>query len=213
MKILEKLIILDGAMAMDGGSISLMGKDFHGNAIQIDLDWSLDAQINGTTKLSLNKIPLEKKSREEEKFLKILDKAEIQLSEEQGRRDSEPIQGAAWGEDINQYLSGIAEGAEAALRNLIDQLISNVTSKRHVGVEPLNKQTDNEREFDGPCSICGKPGYVQAHPSDPVSVIRCEEHSGTRTFNPISILMNVIVLLGIGLLLYLVFILVKKLFW
>ena len=213
MKIPEKLTILDGAMAMDGGSIILMGKDPHGNAIQINLDWSIDAQVNGTTKLSLNNIPFEKKSPEEKKLLEVLENAEIQKSEGQDSGDSGPFQGAALGEDINQYLNAMAEGPTAALRNLIDRLISNVMSELHCGPGAPEKQTNKANEFHGPCSICGKPGYVQAHPSEPVSVIRCEEHSGTRTFNPISFLVNVIVLLGIGTLLYLVFVLVKKLFW
>ncbi len=65
MNIPVKLIIFDGATAMDGGSISLTGKDPSGHIIQIVLDWSLDAQINGTADLRLNKILLEKRSPEE----------------------------------------------------------------------------------------------------------------------------------------------------
>ena len=116
------------------------------------------------------------------------------------------------GEDINQYLSAIEEGPRAALRNLIDRLISNVTSERHFGAEPLDKHTDNLQKLHGLCSICGKPGYVHQLPGVPVSDICCEEHAQARTFNPISMLINLIVLLGMGLLLYFVFILVKKLF-
>ena len=78
MNIPQKLTILDGAMAMDGGSISLIGKDPSGNIMEISLDWSLEAQINGTTKLNLNKMPLEKRSREEEKLLNALKNSEIQ---------------------------------------------------------------------------------------------------------------------------------------
>ena len=72
MNIPQKLTIHDGAMAMDGGSISLMGKDQFGNIMEILLDWSLEAQTNGTTKLNLNKMPLEKRSREEETLLDVL---------------------------------------------------------------------------------------------------------------------------------------------
>ena len=212
MKIPEKLTILDGAMAMDGGSISLMGKDSYGNSIQIDLDWSLEAQVNGTTKLSLNKIPLEKRSHEEEMILGVLENAEIERSEGQDSGDSASFQGAVLGEDINQYQSAIAEGPTAALRNLINRLISNVTSERHFGAEPLGKHTNNLQKFHERCSICGKPGHVHQLPGVPASDIRCEEHMQTRTFNPIKMLTNVVLYLGMGLLLYFVFILAKKLF-
>lgn len=212
MKIPQKLTILDGAMGMDGGSISLMGKDPYGNVIQISLDWSLEAQVNGTTKLSLNGIPVEKRSREEERLLDVLENAEIQISEGYESGDSGSFQGVALGEDINQYLSSIEEEPNAAVRNLIEQLIANVTSERHSGVEPLGNQTNKLPEFQGPCSICGKPGYVHQLPGLPVSDIRCEKHTRTRTFNPIIMSLNLVVLLGVGLLIYFVFILIKKLF-
>ena len=213
MKIPEKLTITDGAMAMDGGSIVLRGKDSNGNDVHIELDWSLDAQVNGTTKLSLNNTPLEKRSCEEEKFLEVLGNAVIQRSEGQDSSDSASFQGAALGEDINQYLNAMAEGPTAALKNLIERLISTVMSERYYESGSNEKQVKKAKEFHGPCDICGEPGYVQAHPNEPVSVIRCEEHSGTRTFNPISILVNLIVLLFIGGTLYLVFVIVKKLIW
>gem|GEM_PF-1001388 len=201
----DSLTILNGAMAMDVGSINLLGLDSGGNAFQIYLDWSLDAQAAGTTTLSLNNIPLEKGSPEEKRLLEVLASAEIQFPEQQGSEEPAPIQGAIMGEDINQYLDAINAGPEAALENLVGRLITNVKSKLHAGTRPSDKKKEPVETYDGACDICGRPGYVQAHPSEPISVVRCEEHSGTRTFNPISILFNTVVLLGFGLLLFLIY--------
>ena len=212
MNIPQKLTIHDGAMAMDGGSISLTGKDQAGNIMEISLDWSLEAQTNGTAQLNLNKMPLEKRSREEEKLLGVLNNAKIQSSDAPEQRASRPTKRFAPEEDINKYLNAMEDGPEAALRQLIDQLISKVMSETYTRAEPLNQKLEKSREFDGPCSLCGKPGYVQALPGAPVSVIRCEDCAQIRTFNPIAIMMNVVMIVGMGLLIYLIIFLVKKIF-
>lgn len=212
MNIPQKLTILDGAMAMDGGSIALMGKDQAGNIMEISLDWSLEAQANCTTTLNLNKMSLEKRSREEEKLLDVLKDAKIQSSDAPEQRASRPTKKVALGEDINNYLNTIEDGPEAALRQLIDHLISSVMSETYTRAQPLNNTQEKSREFDGPCSLCGKPGYVQALPGAPVSDIRCEDCAQIRTFNPIAMLMNVVIILGMGLLIYFVIFLVKRLF-
>ena len=69
---------------------------------------------------------------------------------------------------------------------------------------------EKPREFDGPCQVCGRPGYTQAHPSAPVSVVRCEKHSATRTFNPIYAVMAVFGLSALGIVIYLINLLFKE---
>jgi len=202
-RIPDNLTILNGAMAMDGGSIRLLGSDAAGNTIHIYLDWSLDAQANGTTALRMNSIPFEKGSSAERRLIEVLGAAEIHFSKQNGQAEPAPIQGAAMGADISQYVEAIKTSPEAALENLVARLISNVKSKQHTRTRPRDKEKDIVEKYHGACDICGRPGYVQAHPSEPISVLRCEEHSGTRTFNPIRILFNTLVLLGLGLLLYL----------
>jgi len=204
-RIPDNLTILNGAMAMDGGSISLLGLDAAGNKVQIDLDWSLDAKANGTTELRINGIPLEKGSAEESRLLEILGAAEIQYPDQKGQEKPAPIHGAALGEDISLYLNAIDEGPEAALENLVGRLIANVMSELHAGTRSPEKKKESVEKYHGACDICGRPGYVQAHPSEPISVIRCEEHSGTRTINPIRIMFNTVVLLILGLLLFLIY--------
>jgi hypothetical protein len=118
----------------------------------------------------------------------------------------------ALGEDTQNYLDAIQAGPEAALQKLIDQLISRVMSETYTGAKPLNKTLEKSSEFDGPCSLCGKPGYVQALPKVPVSGIRCEDCAQIRTFNPIYILMNIVMILGMGLLIFFIVFLFKRLF-
>jgi len=131
MHIPQKLTILDGAIALDGGSISLLGKDQSGNTVNISRDWSLEAQTNCAVKLYLNKMPIEKRSLEEERLLDVLKNAEIQLSEEIEQRTTSPAERAVLGEDINEYTSTIEDGPETAVRRLIEQLISNVRSETY----------------------------------------------------------------------------------
>jgi hypothetical protein len=64
----------------------------------------------------------------------------------------------------------------------------------------MDNTREKSRKFDGPCTLCGKPGYVQALPGVPVSDIRCEDCARIHTFNPIAMLMPVVMILGIGLL-------------
>ena len=109
MTIPEKLTITDGAMAMDGGSISLRGKDQSGNIKEISLDWSLEAQVNNTAKLIFNKMTLEKRSLEEEKLLHALKNAEIQSSEALERGTSTPTKRVALGEDLKKSIISFLE--------------------------------------------------------------------------------------------------------
>ena len=66
------IIIEQGAMALDGGSIWLQGKDEKGRRLSILLDWSIASQQNGTTSLTVNGITIEKGSYEEKNFLERL---------------------------------------------------------------------------------------------------------------------------------------------
>ncbi len=71
----------------------------------------------------------------------------------------------------------------------------------------MNQQSEDK--FDGPCDVCGQPGYVQQIPGVPVSGCFCDEHAPT---GPpiISLLFNlityVIVFSVIGWLIYIFFI-------
>ncbi len=56
----------------------------------------------------------------------------------------------------------------------------------------MNQQSEDK--FDGPCDVCGKPGYVQQIPGVPVSGCFCDEHVPT---GPpiISVLFNLTILM------------------
>ena len=184
MNIPKKVTIHHGAVATDGGSIVLQGSDSSKNAIHIYLDWSLEAQAKGETKLSINGAIIEKRSLDERLLLDVLANADIKAAGELGK----------------------------VMPDLINRLINKVASEQYGGAESQGEEGGSSEQFHGPCIICGKPGYVQAHHSEPISDIRCDEHKDTRTYNPISILVNTVVIIGLGLILYLAFILIMKLF-
>jgi len=55
---------------------------------------------------------------------------------------------------------------------------------------------------DGPCSVCGKPGYVQSLPGVPVSSCYCDEHVSDFVLKPISFVFFLILLVFLGWLIY-----------
>ncbi len=67
------------------------------------------------------------------------------------------------------------------------------------------KDLRTKQEFDGPCSVCGKPGYVQQIPGVPASSCFCEDHVPSSTIKPIQIFIALGMLLGLGWLIYTLF--------
>ncbi len=61
------------------------------------------------------------------------------------------------------------------------------------------------QEFDGPCSVCGKPGSVQQIPGVSASGCFCEDHVPSGTIKPIHIFIALGLLLGLGRLIYTLF--------
>ena len=202
MNIPKKLIILDGAMAMDGGTVSLMGLDRYGNSIEITLDWSIEARKDGAATLYLNKIPIPKRSPEEEKLLDALKNAEIPLSQAQKRNAVTPSRRIVMGDDTKEYIETLDGGPEATLRRLIGQLASNVMSETYTKGNVPKKHLKPSHEFDGPCSVCGKPGYVRQIPGVAVSECFCEDHVPGDTIKPIHIVVALALIFGLIWLIY-----------
>jgi hypothetical protein len=71
--------------------------------------------------------------------------------------------------------------------------------------EPMKNQLRKSQECDTPCSVCGKPGYVQQLPGVPVSSCFCDDHVPDFTIQPIHILIALGLLLGLGWLMYTLF--------
>ena len=71
--------------------------------------------------------------------------------------------------------------------------------------EPMKSQLTKPQEFDGPCSVCGKPGYVYHYPHLPVSSCYCEDHTPDFTIQPILVLLVLGLLLALGWLMYTLF--------
>jgi hypothetical protein len=59
--------------------------------------------------------------------------------------------------------------------------------------------------LDGPCSVCGKPGYVRQIPGVPASGCFCENHVPSGTIKPIHIFIALGLFLGFGWLIYTLF--------
>jgi hypothetical protein len=210
MNIPQRLTISDGAMAMDGGSIALSGKDPSGKIWEVLLDWSIDGQINGTTALKLNQIPLEKRSAAEEHLLNVLRKARIEPFETPAPENPSATQRAALGPDINQYMRAIEAGPEAALQKLIDQLIANVMSDVYAKTPQHQEKAAPLKEHAPSCDLHEKPSRAQPLPGKPLSATRYEIDAPRHSFNPIEILMSLVSLAALGLLIYAALFIIRK---
>lgn len=126
----KSIVIEQGALCMDGGSIILEGRDPAGEKVSIDLDWSLEAQENGTAELNFNGRAVPKRSPEEEQVLELLRNAVIEPSEDEeegGERLSEKRLVRGW--DIEEFVDAIDGGSVAALSVLVRQVIDKVSSE------------------------------------------------------------------------------------
>lgn len=71
------ITISDGVYATDGGSVGLEATDATGRTFHIDLDWSISAQQTGSTCLTIDRVKIEPRSVEEEKWIEGLSCARI----------------------------------------------------------------------------------------------------------------------------------------
>ena len=210
MKSPQQLTISEGAMAMDGGSIVLSGQDPSGKIWHVLLDWSLDDQVNGTTALRLNQMPLEKRSVAEKHLLNVLRKARIEPIETSPAENHSATRRVALGQDINQYMQAIEAGPEVALQKLIDQLIANVMSDAYAKTPlPQAKAIPSQRHAPGR-DLCEIPRRVQPPSDKPVSDTRGPKEAPRYAFNPIEMLMSLISLAALGLLIYAAIFIIKK---
>jgi len=112
MNIPNRLTIINGAVAPDGGSIFLDAFDDQFRPIKILLDWSLDAQYFGATSLDIDGITVAKRSVEEAKWLELIVSAAIDAR--------------------NPAISPAQEdGVTAGLKSLRDNLVEKVRSSTH----------------------------------------------------------------------------------
>ena len=97
-------------------------------------------------------------------------------------------------EIVREFLRGISVRLKEHLRK--------PQEKKRLRTSREKEDLTKPREFDGPCSVCGKPGYVQNLPGVPASACFCEDHVPRGTIQPIHILIALGLLLGLGWLIY-----------
>ena len=127
------LTIVNGAMAMDGGSIFLEAIDQTGNPVHLNLHWSIAAQQSHSGQLSANGVAVSKGSEEEQQWLDRIRAATIHYGEDSAVQEADRIsqRRAVLGKDIQDYFTAIDEGPSEALRSLVNRLVSIVLSEAY----------------------------------------------------------------------------------
>lgn len=148
------LVVSDGAMAMDGGSIFLQCLA-DGKEIVVLLDWSIESCRRGTPQLFVDGNAVPRGSALEGAWLSLLKRAEVLSKTRAGRGPKVGAAVAILGDDIAEYLSA-ADG----LAHLVAQLIAHVRSPDYQ-------------------LASGSPSPLHA-PRDPLEEVRRLSQSGNR---------------------------------
>lgn len=125
------LTLVDGAMAMDGGSIGLMARTLAGADVHLRLDWSITARRGGTPQFFVNDEPVWRGTEEEGGWLDLLRRAVTVYDEEptpDTGTDAPPAKRLILSPDIADYFAAIDDGQGPALRALADRVVQVVTS-------------------------------------------------------------------------------------
>jgi hypothetical protein len=122
-----RLRLIDGAMALDGGSTSIWAEDPAKEQFLLHLDWSIHAQRTRQTLFSVNEIVIPKGSEEESEWLDLVEKSATLAMDalpRAGKTILLPPSDAA-------YFEAMDKGPEEALRVLANRLVELVRSERH----------------------------------------------------------------------------------
>jgi hypothetical protein len=134
------LVVLEGAMTMDGGSIFLrcVGSS---STVDVSLDWSIDSRRRGCPQLSVDGRPIPRGSHEEGVWLRLLEQSDVQPETLAAGEDRISPNALVLSEDIGDYLSAIRRGPRAALQHLVRQLVTLARSSDYQspvsGLEPF----------------------------------------------------------------------------
>jgi hypothetical protein len=136
MNIPNELIVVTGAYATDGGSISILAREPHGTRHAIVL-WQHMFVENFDPKkmpgrLYFDNTLLEVRSDRENMLIAALKNAKFESITPQKQAKAKDTREAIFGQDIKDYMNKIEEGPDAALAHLIDQLIEYVESYDYV---------------------------------------------------------------------------------
>lgn len=123
-----ELTLLNGAMALDGGSTELQARSANRKVV-LSLDWSLDAQQSGATQFSVDGRAVPKRSPEESLWLNLVRRAAARLPAFDPHRPM--TRGGLFllpPEDL-AYFKAMEQGPEVALRVLAERFANLIESE------------------------------------------------------------------------------------
>ncbi|MDI1447931.1 hypothetical protein [Polyangium sp. 6x1] len=142
------LRITNGAMAMDGGSLTLHAVDQDGARVELFLDWSIRSHQEGKTQFYANGQPVPRGAPEEARWLSLIGGSVPKphttrpTSEESGRSSK----GVILAEDAAGYFNAIEQGPASALAHLASRLVSLVSSQAYQKARaPVSPQAPQDR--------------------------------------------------------------------
>ena len=124
------LVVTNGAMAMDGGSIGLecLGD---GRTISIALDWSMSSRRRGASQLLVGGHAVPRGTPIEASWLALLEHAELEHHTGFVGQSGVGSRTAALSSDITEYFASIQQSPRAALARLVSELVSHVRSAEY----------------------------------------------------------------------------------
>ena len=125
---MRQLTITYGALAMDGGSVSLRATDAAGRALRILLEWSIEAQRAGATFLTIDGARIQPGGEDEMQWIESLRSARIEYGDASPETSPRPPR-IILAPDAKAYLE--AEGPQEALSVLRDDLLHKLESPLH----------------------------------------------------------------------------------
>lgn len=121
----KSLLIMDAAVASDGGSTYLGCCDTEGNEVKINLAWAIDLQIQGEGQLSINDVAIPKRSPEETELLQLLRTAQCKWHNQV---------------DATEYSEAIRSTAESVITKVLSDIyVDGIPQKNTERIEKIAK--------------------------------------------------------------------------
>lgn len=128
--------IVDGALCMDGGSISLEVVDGNGHVVQVNFDHSIAAVRSGTTSFQVDSRSIPPGSIEENRWIEILSAAAPRPSHSSSSFVAGAAQRVCFAADAKEFLDASAESTKSALEVLRRRLVVYLQNSAHKNQTP-----------------------------------------------------------------------------
>lgn len=131
MSIPKSLVVVNGALAMDGGSVFLEALDEHSRLRTIMLDWSITAKREGKTALLIDERLVAKQTAEEDTWVAAIASAAIRAASTFAGGEAISASRVILASDAAAILAAGETGANAGLAALRDSLVAKIRSTVH----------------------------------------------------------------------------------